>query len=463
MSLLERHVDFVTALREAGLRISIAEGLDAAAAVRLVPLIEREALRAAYATTLVKRQIDRPVFDTVFELYFPSVVGALGSGERGDEPERDAPRPWETQDPDRLRLRRQVAEYLFNGDDRMLMGLARDAIGSVGAIAGSRGQIQTWSRTTAMERLNPNTLMHDLLEQFLAGEARGGLAETRARTTINARLDRLVQAMDTEVRRRRAEQVDVETVARAGTRPSIDRVSFMSATQAELVELRHELQPMARRLAARLSYTQRHGRRGHIDFRRTIRSSLSTGGVLLETHHRPRHPTKSDLVILCDVSSSVTSFAHFTLLLVYALREQFSRVRAFAFVDEIDEVTRFFAPGGDVLDSVERLTAEAKVTWLTGRTNYGRALELFEERYADAIGSRTSFLVLGDARSNYGDVALPTLKRLVDKAKHAYWLNPERSSAWDSGDSVASKFDEIMPMVECRNLEQLSEFVRSLA
>ena len=220
---------------------------------------------------------------------------------------------------------------------------------------------------------------------------------------------------------------------------------------------------MAKRLAARLAYTQRHGRRGQLDFRRTIRSSLSSGGVLMDTHHRPRHAVKSNLVVLCDVSSSVSSFAHFTLLLVYALREQFSRVRAFAFVDELDEVTRFFAPGGDVLDAVERLTSEAKVTWIDGRTDYGRAFELFEKRYPDAIGTRTSLLILGDARSNYGDLALPTLQRLADRARHAYWLNPERGSAWDSGDSEASRFDAIVPMVECRNLQQLGEFVQSLA
>jgi uncharacterized protein with von Willebrand factor type A (vWA) domain len=145
------------------------------------------------------------------------------------------------------------------------------------------------------------------------------------------------------------------------------------------------------------------------------------------------------------------------------LREQFSRVRAFAFVDDLDEVTKFFAPGGDILDSITRLGEEAQVTWLLGRTDYGRAFELFEQRYADAIGRRTSLLVLGDARSNYGPLALETLERLAAKAKHAFWLNPERRAIWDTGDSAASRYAEIVPMVECRNLAQLGEFVKSLA
>ena len=132
----------------------------------------------------------------------------------------------------------------------------------------------------------------------------------------------------------------------------------------------------------------------------------------MQTHHRPKRPNKTDLVVLCDLSESVAAFAHFTLLLVYALREQFSRVRAFGFVDELDELTRFFAPGcgrsgvGDPADA-----AEADVTWVLGRTDYGRAFELFAQRFPDAVGPKTSLLVLGDARSNYGALALPTLSR----------------------------------------------------
>jgi hypothetical protein len=182
----------------------------------------------------------------------------------------------------------------------------------------------------------------------------------------------------------------------------------------------------------------------------------------MDTTHKPRRPHRTDLVILCDVSESVTSFARFTLMLVYALREQFSRVRVFAFVDDLDEVTDFFRPGIDVLDAVARVAAEAKVHGWYGRTDYGRAFGLFHERYLDAITSRTSLLVLGDARSNYGDPGLTALEAMSGRARRAHWLNPERRSAWDTGDSVAEDVARIVPMVECRNLAQLSAFVREL-
>ena len=467
--LFEHHVAFVSALREAGLTISIAEGLDAATAITEVHLLDREQLRAAYGATLVKRQMHRPTFDHLFDLYYPAVTGVSGVDVRpGEEPEppRAPPAPWEVDDPARLAIRDRLAEYLRTGDDRLAQQLAREAMAGFGAVpgtgsGGNRGP--SWSPMTVLDRISARTLLAGVLESFLHGADSGGLAEQTARTTIEARLRRFEELVDADARRRLAEQSSAAQVARSGIRPSLDTVNFLGASRAELAALRREIAPLARRLAARLAIEQRRGRRGPLDFRHTIRASLSTGGVPMQTVHRPKRPAKTDLVIICDISESVTSFAHFTLLLVYALREQFSRVRAFAFVDELDEVTRFFAPGSDVVDSVTRLVNEANVTWLFGRTDYGRAFELFEARYPDAIGRRTSLLILGDARSNYGNVGIPSLERMVAKARHAYWLNPERQRLWDTGDSEASKVAAVLDMIECRNLAQLSAFVTDLA
>lgn len=183
----------------------------------------------------------------------------------------------------------------------------------------------------------------------------------------------------------------------------------------------------------------------------------------LTTHHRPRRPHRPELVVLCDASASVSAFAHFTLLLTFALREQFSKVRAFAFIDATDEITRFFAPGADVADAMTRLAAEADLVWISGHSNYGHALRVFDEKYRDAVTPRTSLLILGDARSNYGDLALPVLRSMAARARHAYWLNPEPRAQWDTGDSAASRYGELVPMYECRNLVQLAAFVEELA
>jgi uncharacterized protein with von Willebrand factor type A (vWA) domain len=466
VSLLDRHIGFLDALREAGLTVSVAEGIDAVESIRAIDLLDREQLRAALAATLVKRHTHRPAFDSIFDVFYPPVTGESVAPPSGTEPpprHPDAAHRGPLEDPVRDRVRADLAAYLRDGDERRLDAVAREAVSAFGMVPGRVPGQPSWSRMAVLERVSARTLMAGLLEQFLAGAQRGGLAEQRARTVIDARIARFERRVEVDVRRRVAEASDAGSVARTSTRPTIERVSFLGATRADLVALRREIQPLARRLASRLAMDHRHGKRGQLDFRRTIRASLSSGGVPMTTHFRPRRPLKTELVVLCDVSESVRSFANFTLLLIYALREQFTKVRAFAFVDELDEVTRFFAPGGDVLDAVTRLADEAAVTWLLGRTDYGRAFELFAERFPDVVGPRTSLLVLGDARSNYGDLALPVLTELAGRAKHAYWLNPERRAIWDTGDSRASEYGALVPMVECRNLAQLGEFVHGLA
>jgi hypothetical protein len=418
-------------------------------------MLDRDQLRAAYAAALVKRQAHRPAFDTVFDLYFPATV---------ETPDTRQPPTgnFRRDDPDLVRFRSELSAALAAGDDAALAQLARSGVAQFGAVTGRLPGTQSWSAYAAQTRISPQTLLAGLLAQALQGRDTGGLAERTARTVFTGRIARFRRLLDTEVQRRLAAESSVEKIAKSAVKPSLERIDLLSATRSDLAAIRREIQPLARRLAARLAIEQRHGRRGALDFRRTIRASLSTGGIPVETVHRPRRPHRTDLVIMCDVSESVTSFAHFTLLLVYALRQQFSRVRVFAFIDNLDEVTDLFRPGVDVVESVTRLAAEAKVRGWYGRTDYGRAFELFHERYLDALTPRTSLLILGDARSNYGDPGLETLGLMADRARRTYWLNPERRSVWDTGDSVAEDAARVVPMVECRNLAQLGAFVRDL-
>lgn len=435
MTLLDRHVELVATLRSAGLPVSLAEDLDAVRAVQALDISDRETLRAALAATLVKRAAHRPAFDVVFDLCFPALVGMPGQAP-ADGPEEVAD------------FRERLSGALA-GDDSgtgpgdagtsSLQALAREAVDRFGLIRGRGPGQQRWSAYNVLNRLTP-----------------GELAGPRAA----ARFEAMVEA---EVRRRAAELRGPEYVTRHTVRPSIDRLDFTSARRADLEAMRREIQPLARRLATRLSREQRARGRGPLDFRRTIRASMSTGGVPVATRHRPRRPGRTDLVVLCDVSSSVASFAGFTLLLVFALREQFHRVRAFTFVDEVHEITDRFTVDADPGEVLAGLAASAAQATLWGRTSYGRAFTRFAEEYGDALTPRTNLLVLGDARSNYSDLALPVLQQLVHDARHGWWLNPEHARHWDTGDSAASAYAAVVPMVECRNLAQLGEFVHGLA
>ncbi|MEO3857126.1 VWA domain-containing protein [Acrocarpospora sp. B8E8] len=444
--MLDRHVGFVGALREAGVPVSLAEGLDAANALMVIDLMDRESLREAYAATLIKRPVHRPGFDVLFDLWFPPVMSG------GSAPERA-----EYEDNTPVEELRGILQRLLMGnpDDPAFREFVREMVGRFGRVAAGPGR-QSWFSYSVLRALSPDTLVARMLNQMLS--ERGGLPEKLARQEISSNIRKFEEAVASEVRRRIAEDSGIERIARSAVKPAIDRLDFLRVTKAELAQLRREVYPLARRLASRLTIKNKQGHRGRLDFRRTVRASLSTGGVPLTTHLRPKRPHKPELVILCDASDSVSSFSQFTLLLTFALREQFTKVRAFAFVDTVDEITKYFAPGADVLNAITRMTKEADISRF-GRTNYGNVFTRFADRYGDAIGPKTSLLILGDARSNYQPPALDTLKHLVSQARHAYWLNPEPRPQWDTGDSIATSYSTIIPMHECRNITQLAAFI----
>lgn len=471
MTLLDRHIEFVEALRDAGLPVSLAEGLDAVQAIESLGIGERETLRAAYAATLLKRQNHRSGFDQVFDLYFPLLIGD-GHDPQGrivrDEYVADDP----AEQRERLGLsgsedgpqaladfRDALSTAMAMGDPNALTTLAREAVQRFGLIRGRGPGEQRWSSYNVMNRVSPD----ELVQKALRGMGVDTDGDPSLRRLAEAQAQAFERLVDAEVRRRAAEVRGPQHVARHTIRPAIEQVDFTSARKADLDLMRREIQPLARRLATRLSREQHARSRGPLDFRRTVRASMSSGGVPMETRHKPKRPGRTDLVVLCDVSGSVANFASFTLMLVFALREQFNRVRAFTFVDEIHEVTDRFTSGGDPARTMVDLAASARFATLWGRTNYGRAFTRFAEQHPDALTPKTNLLVLGDARSNHTDLALPVVKDLVHAARHSWWLNPEHARNWNTGDSAAREYGRLIPMIECRNLTQLGEFVHDLA
>jgi uncharacterized protein with von Willebrand factor type A (vWA) domain len=462
------HLDgFVRAVREAGIPVGISQAVDAAEILTVVDLLDREQLRHGLAAVLLQRAAQRRTYDVLFDLWWPLSDRPRAAGaEGGDDDETGEPGGPTLDVPGSDvaltdLMRAELLRRLLDGDPEALRRFAREAVDRLGRGAPSPSG-QSFFSYRVLRALSPDTLVTQLLAGLLAGGDRGGLAEQVARQTVRERLAAFRAAIEAEVRRRTAAEKGRDKVARNALRPLADQVDFLRAQASDLAELRRAVAPLARRLAVRLSARRRLGRQGRLDFRKTVRASLGTGGVPVVTHHRPRKVHKPELVVLCDVSGSVAGFSHFTLMLTQALREHFTGVRAFAFVDTTDEVTRFFRPGVDVVDAVARIGREADVVGFDGHSDYGTAFEVFADRWASAIGPMTSLLVLGDARTNYRPQGLPVLADLVRRSRSAHWLNPEPQRLWGSGDSAADRYGEVIDMVECRNAAQLADFVTTL-
>ena len=478
---------FVTELRRAGLPVSLTEHLDAAEAVHHIPLEDREALKYALAATLVKSSSHWRAFETAFEVFFAVRSGGHGTaGELdadGNEIGEDADGAGAGEGGTRGRGRsphgagggegmtpEELAEMLFkslmSADNALMNAVARGAVDRYAGMEPGRPVGGTYYLYRTLRNLDLDGVLAKLMGQARA-EAVGELTDLEERLVgdeYRARIEKFRRAVESEIRRRLVEDRGAEALARSVRKPLPEDIDVMHATREELAVLHRVLQPLSRKLAVRLARKRRHGRKGPLDFRATMRRSLSTGGVPIEPRFRHPRPAKPEIFVIADISGSVASFARFTLHLVYAISSQFSKVRSFVFVDGIDEVTRFFEGVVDPAEAVARINAEADVIWVDGHSDYGHALTEFHRRWGDQVTSRSSVLLLGDARNNYHASASWVIEDIQRKARHVYWLNPEPRDYWGSGDSIVGEYaahcDEV---VECRTLRQLEHFVGNLA
>lgn len=464
--MLDLLTGFVGELRVAGLPVSTVEAIDAAAALCHTDLTSRPAVRAALAATLVKSARYMDAFDLAFDVYFGSRPPEAGSAAEAALEAADlaaiaaALGGWAEGDGDSALLAEALFIALQSGDRVLLEAVARRAVRLLSGMEAGRPLGAAYYLYRVMRQLNAPHVRRRLAEA--AGDA-DGLTRRLEAEEMARRFEEFRRAVEAEILRRLVAERGPEAVARVLRRPLVEDADLTAATTAELAEIERALHPLARRLAVRLS-RRRRGGSGRLDVRRTLRAALSSGGVPADPRFRKPHRSKPDIVLLCDVSGSVATFARFTLQIVYALAAQFARVQSFAFVDALDEVTGYFGPGVDFADGVKRMEAGARVVWLDGRSDYGRAFGQFVEDYLGRLGPRTTVIVTGDARSNYRSPNLAALHRIAQSARALFWLNPERSRAWDTGDSILATYRSVCDGVyEVRTLRQLAAFVEQVA
>ena len=471
---------FVAELRAAGLPVSLTESLDAAEAVHHVPLEDREALKYALAATLVKSATHWKAFETAFEVYFAlrgsqyEIDGDEGSAlgrpdENGEMPPGDGQGRQGGGGGEGLtpeELAEMLYRALMNANEAQIAALARQAVARFAGMEPGRPVGGTYYLYRTLRNLDLDGVLERMMDQARRDAPQGltALEERLAQDEFQSRLDRLRKEIEDEIRRKLVADRGTEALARSLRKPLPEDIDFMHATREELASLRRAIQPLTRKLAVRLARKRRHGRKGPLDFRSTMRHSLSTGGVPVDPQFRYPRPAKPEIIVIADISGSVAAFARFTLHLVHAISSQFSKVRSFVFIDGIDEITRFFETAEDVGDAIHRINTEADVVWVDGHSDYGHALSVFWDRWGDEITPRASVLLLGDARNNYHATQSWVVQEIRHRARHVYWLNPEPRAYWDTGDSVVGEYavhcDEVF---ECRNLRQLERFVSELA
>lgn len=468
-SMLDVLQGFVHELRAAGLPVSMTENLDAMRAVEHIEIADRDTFKAALGATLVKHHHHWRAFETVFDVYFslyaPGVDGEDGDGEAGAEMQAmEGGGAGGDLSPEELA--EMLLNALMNMDEDEMRRLAGMAVSRYAGMEPGRPVGGTYYLYRTLRQLDLEGMAARMMgrAQEQGDGAEGDPLEERLqREEFEERLRRLRELVEAEIRRRLVADRGVEAMARTLRKPLPEDVDFMHASREEMQALQRAIYPLTRALAARLAQRRKRKNRGHLDFRSTVRHSLSYGGVPAEPKFRYPRPSRPEIMVVADISGSVASFARFTLQFVYAMASQFSKVRSWVFIDGIDEVTRFFQESDDIAEAIQRVNTEADVVWVDGHSDYGHAFEVFRERHLTEITPKTSIILLGDARNNYHASQNGIVKELRQRARHVYWLNPEPRGYWDTGDSIVSDYGIYCDGVyECRNLRQLESFVSAI-
>jgi len=449
----KRIIDFIAALRAAGVRISVAESADALRAVEQVGIYDRETFQAALATTLIKEASDQPTFDRLFPFYFGSGGPPLLNPAEGLTPEQQAMLQralqalmgevgylarmvLEGRNPSRTELEHmaQRAGLIYATDLRYQSWLTRRLLQEMGWQDLSKLLNELW-RQLAQMGLDPQAL--DQLQRLA----------TANQETLREQVARFVGQ---SIARQAADTLRPQSAPDLMDRP------FRDLSPAEVQELHNQVRRLVARLRSRAALRQKRARKGNLDPKATIRANLRYGGVPLDLRHKWHH-LKPKLVLMCDVSTSVRDVVSFLLRLTYELQDQVSKTRSFAFIDHVEEISHPFAEYPP--DIAVRMVLEAMPPG-SYNTDLGASLRQFASEYMDAVDLHTTLIIVGDGRNNYNDPGLDTLLDIKRRARRILWLNPDPPFLWGKGDSDMLSY---LPLCdgayEVSNLAQLATVV----
>ena len=444
---------FLRVARGAGLRVSAAEGIDAARAVDLVGFADRTVLKDTLSLVMAKTPDEKSLFDECFDLYFqrdefappdPHEAAARAPG--------DAPPPMAGGEGMGSGGGASLGELLLS-EDRAALATAMEQAARDAGLENIRffTQKNLYARRI-LDRMGLRALEREIEAQRQSGDP---AAADRA-DRLQARLEYLRDQVRDFVERHLVLFARGETEAFREELLKSARLSNLE--RRDLERMRVLVRAIARKLAARYAKTRRRRLRGQLDTRRTLRRNMGWGGVPFVTVWKQKRIEKPRVMVLCDVSGSVAPMAQFLLMFLYAVHEALSDISSFAFAGSLIEVS-------GILEKEEIEAAIGKIMNLIGygSSNYGNSLADFEDGWGTQVTNKTTIMILGDARGNRTDPRMEIMQRLSLRAKRIIWLNPEYRSAWGTGDSDMYRYKPFCSLVTvCNTLRHLERVVTDL-
>ena len=476
---------FVAALRNAEVRISPAETLDAMNALELVGYRDRDFLKDSLALVLPKTADEKETFDTTFDQFFAfedvagrpgTDDGEVGNGTEDDSGEGGAEGQAEGRGSatggGKARAKFAAAEEEEEDLGPGEMAAPRSALGQ---LLLQEGKVELTVRMAAAAR---EAKLEEIQVFTQKGLYARKIMEAMGLAELNREIDDLRRSIGVPERRLGQELRRRRDWLREQVRDYVER-QFLLHADASGRRLREELLQkvklsnvehrnfrlvqevvfrMAKKLVALHSRRRKVFKRGQLNVPRTLRHNMSYDGAIFDLRWKSVKVDRPKVFAICDVSGSVASYARFMLMFLYSLEAVMPKVRSFAFSSDLAEVTELFER-----NNLEDAIAKTLRDYSGGSTDYGQAFVDFRKLCMDDVDNRTTIVILGDARNNYGEARAEILKEMYDRAKRVIWLNPESRSTWDTGDAEMRKYGAYVHQAEeCNSLMHLNRIVGNL-
>jgi uncharacterized protein with von Willebrand factor type A (vWA) domain len=446
---------FLRAARSAGLRVSAAEGIDAARAVALVGFSDRAILKDTLGLILAKTADEKVLYDETFDRYFSRGAFCDGSdappqGSAGAHGERH----WAAGGTREMGGGGGTSLFeLLEDDDRTALAAAMELAAHEAGV--DRIRLLTQKNRYVREILARMGL-HELEREMAALREAGGPEAAARAQVLEQRLERLRDAVRDLVER------NLLLFARGETEQLRERLlrsaRLSNLDLRELERMRVLTRQIARRLATRFSRKRRRKLRGQLDIRRTMRRNMAWGGIPFITTWKQKEIDRARIMVLCDVSESVAWVSRFLLMFIYALSEALSDIRSFAYTGTMVEVSPILEN-----NTADEAIARIMTSIGFGSSNYGSSFADFEAGWMKEVTSKTSIIILGDARGNGTDPRTDIVERMAQRAKRLIWLNPESRSSWGTGDSDMYRYAPYCSLTRvCSSLNDLERVIGGL-